>query len=85
MKKQILGVALAVFASPVLADGTGTEPTRLEQLETLVITATKQEQPSDARLREIERIRITAEKQQPADYSADDETQALLEEIAKEQ
>lgn len=85
MKKQLITVTLAVFASPVLADGTEAEPTRLEQLETLAITAVKQEQPADARLRAMERIRITAEKEQPADYSADDATNALLEEIAKEQ
>jgi hypothetical protein len=85
MKRLIaLGVA-AAFAGPVLADEVD-EP-RLDQLETLIVTAVKQEpvtDPVEQRLEEIIIVEWTAPKQQPEEFQLDDKTAALLAEIDKE-
>ena len=57
---------------------------RLDQLEHVVITAIKDE-PVNERLAEFETVISTAKKEQPSSYKVDDETAALLAEIAKEE
>lgn len=86
MNRMLTAAVLVAFAAPAIAQEDPTEEPRLSQLETIVITAQKEE-PATAveRLRELEIIVTTAAKEQPIDHVIDDETAALLAEIAKEE
>ena len=86
MKNLLTAGVLAALAVPAFADEDAASAPRLDALETIVITAVKDEPvatPSATdRLRELEILVTTAPKEQPASYQADAETAALLEKIA---
>ena len=85
MRRTFMGVALVAFAVPVLADDQpATEDERLGELEHMVITAVKEDQPVNDRLMELQTVTGTAPKEQPAEHQVDDKTAALLAEIEEE-
>jgi len=93
MKHLIALGVLAAFAAPVVADdvdGQDQDP-RLNQLETLIVTALKDEPAAAAatdataeRLTELEIVVSTAPKQQPEDFEPSARTAELLAELDEE-
>jgi len=83
MKTAIAAAVLAAFALPAFADEGEAPAPRLDQLETLVVTATKTE-PVEQRVHELEIVVSTAPKEQPAGHEISARTAALLAELEQE-
>jgi hypothetical protein len=87
MKTLLAAGALVALAAPAFAEEDAAAPARLSELETMVITAIKEEPASPAsteRLRDFETMTITAPKEQPKEHEVDSKTAALLATLEKE-